>query len=159
MTNSRAQHTYARFLEEPTSEIVIRGVLTPGALDALPDGVRFQAFLPFRAAESLADGTSTQLIIIDQGAFRTAPWDRALGPVGIGMMRDLERALQQSLEHDLQILILEDQMVPDVHTAALDAIRALRLPLAEEDSVISAGAPSSSVVSALSAFVEHRRAS
>ena len=159
VTNSRAQHTFAGFLEEPSEGIVVSGVLTPEAIDALPDGVGFRPFLPFRAAESLAVGPSAMLIVIDQAAFRAAPWDRAIGPVGIGMMRDLELALHQSLDQDMQILVLEDRIIPDIHTSALDAIRALHLPLSKDDSSVSAGAPPSSIVSALSAFAEHRRLS
>lgn len=158
VTNNRARHSFAAILGDAAEAPTIAGVLTPGAVDSLPAGARFTPFLPFRAAEAVTADGPLDLLIIDESAFRSVPWDRAVGPVGVGMMQDLELALRQAIEQDVQLVILQDDLVPDVHTAALAGLRALRLPMSNADREAAADAPASPVVAALSRFAEDRRA-
>lgn len=158
VTNLRARHSYEGFLRGPDRGTAVAGVLSPGALAALPDGVEFQPFFPYRAAEGLQSGPPVDMIVIDQASFHSTPWDRAVGPVGISLMKDLERALRAAVEQDVRIVILRDTSVPDIHTSALDGLPALRLPLSDLDASASSGAPASPVVAALARHLESRRA-
>ncbi|WP_422115717.1 hypothetical protein [Brachybacterium sp. UNK5269] len=156
VSNINAHHTFAGLLD-PTAEKVVGGVMTPEAIEALPEGTTYQPLLPFRATELLTVEPVIGLIVVDEASFESAPWDRAVGPVGIGMMKDLDRALRLALEKGAQVVVLRHEGTSDIHSTALNSVRALRLPLSEADLASTAGAPSSPVLSALAAFVDQRR--
>lgn len=156
VSNSNAHHSFAGLLD-PITEKVVGGVMTPQAIEALPEGTTYRPLLPFRAAESLAASPEITLVVIDEATFGSAPWDRAVGPVGISMMKDLDRALRLAQEKGVQVVVLRHEGIPDIHTKTLDSVGALRLPLSDADLASTAGAPSSPVISALASFTDLRR--
>lgn len=155
VSNGSARHSFATLLTGgDTTQIT--GLLSPGAVAALPEQVSFSPLIPFRAAETLDSHDSSSLIVVDEAVFATAPWERAVGPVGTGMMNDLVGALSKAQGEGTQIAILRHRRVPDIHDTALDRIRALRLPLSEADAAASAGAPATPVIAALAHYAEER---
>lgn len=155
VSNDNARHSFATVLGGGSTVEVI-GLLAPEAEAALPEQVRFTPLIPFRAAETLDAHDRSSLIVVDEAVFAAAPWERAVGPVGIGMMNDLVSALTRAQAEGTQIAILRHRRVPDIHDTALDRLRALRLPVSETDGAASAGAPATPVIAALAHFVEER---
>ena len=155
VSNDNARHSFATVLDGGSTVEVI-GLLTPEAEAALPERVGFTPLIPFRAAETVDAHARSSLIVVDEAVFATAPWERAVGPVGIEMMSDLVGALSRAQAEGTQIAILRHRRVPDIHDTALDRLRALRLPVSEADEAASAGAPATPVVAALAHFAEER---
>lgn len=155
VTNSGTGLSFAALLMGD-STVVLPGLLSSEAAAALPDSVRFVPLIPFHAAEALVALDSTRLVVLDEAVFSTAPWDRAVGPAGIGMMTDLVTALTRAEADGAQIVILRHRHVPDIHDTALSRLRALRLPPSEADRVPAAGAPATPVIAALARFTEER---
>src|SRR5699024_5620826 len=106
--------------------------------------------------ETLAAHDRPSLIVVDEAVFAASPWERAVGPVGIGMMNDLVSALARAQAEGAQIAILRHRRVPDIHDTALDRLRARRLPFSEADRTAAAGAPATPVITALARFTEER---
>lgn len=155
VSNESARHSFATLLNSG-GITEITGLLSPEAVAALPGQVSFSPLIPFRATETLEAHDNYSLIVIDEAVFATAPWERSVGPVGIGMMNDLVGALSKAQGDGTQIAILRHRRVPDIHDTALDRLRALRLPISETDAAASAGAPATPVITALAHFAEER---
>lgn len=158
VSNSRASHSFSTALEA-TGTPLVTGLLSPAAERSLPDSVTVHPFLPFHARESLEAAADADLVVVDEAVFTTAPWDRAVGPVGISMMKDLVAALAAARVKGMQVVILSHGGLSDINGTALASIRGLRLPAREVDHEAASGAPMSPVMAALSAHAERREGS